>query len=175
LANEWRTTINELLWDEELGCWFDFAIVNKTLRREFFPTNLAPLWTGAYKSSNVVNRVLEYLRNSGALDFPGGIPTSMNQAGEQWDFPNGWAPLQHLVVDALDNSGNAEAKALAFEISEKWISSNYKAFEQSKKMFEKVSLNHFFNYKCISSLIYFIFFSTTLPTWVCQAVVENTK
>lgn len=63
---------------------------------------------------------------------------SLNHAGEQWDFPNGWAPLQHLVVDALEMTGNPEAKALAFEIAEKWISSNYKAFQQSKKMFEKV-------------------------------------
>lgn len=132
-----------------MGSWFDFEITSKTLRKQFYPSNLAPLWTGSYKSAGVVNQVLQYLRNSGALKFPGGVPTSLNHAGEQWDFPNGWAPLQHLIVDALDNSGNAEARALAFEIAEKWIASNYRAFQQSQKMFEKVivlfEISFFFN------------------------------
>ncbi|XP_035713254.1 trehalase isoform X1 [Folsomia candida] len=138
IAHEWKTMINELLWDEEEGCWFDFEIATKTLRKEFYPSNVVPLWTGSHNAVSVVNRVVGYLRRSGALAYPGGIPTSLTHAGEQWDFPNGWAPLQHLIVDALDNTGNLEAKALAFEIAEKWIATNYAAFKQGKdRMFEK--------------------------------------
>jgi alpha,alpha-trehalase len=59
--------------------------------------------------------------------------------GEQWDYPNGWAPLQHLIVDALDKSGEPEARTLAFEIAENWIMGNYKTYIQANKtMFEKV-------------------------------------
>ena len=27
------------------------------------------------------------------LSYPGGIPTSLRNTGEQWDFPNAWPPL----------------------------------------------------------------------------------
>jgi len=33
------------------------------------------------------------LQDLGVLDYPGGIPTSLLDSGEQWDFPNAWAPL----------------------------------------------------------------------------------
>lgn len=35
------------------------------------------------------------------LDFPGGLPTSLNYSGEQWDFPNAWPPL--VVSCSLHN------------------------------------------------------------------------
>jgi alpha,alpha-trehalase len=134
-----KDTINELLWDEEEGCWFDFDIINLKLRKEFYASNLIPLWAGAQKSDSAVRRVMQYMEKVGALSYQGGVPTSLTPAGEQWDFPNGWAPLQHLIVEALDRSGNPDAQALAFEISERWIASNYKAFTQSGNMFEKVN------------------------------------
>lgn len=33
------------------------------------------------------------MQNVGVLNFPGGIPTSLIESGEQWDFPNAWPPL----------------------------------------------------------------------------------
>jgi len=138
LANQLKTTINELLWDEGEGCWFDFDIINLKLRKEFYPSNLSPLWAGAEKSPDDVLRVMEYMNKVGALVYPGGVPTSLAHPGEQWDFPNGWAPLQHLIVEALDRSGNSKAQSLAMELAEKWVSTNYKAFKQVGKMFEKV-------------------------------------
>ena len=29
---------------------------------------------------------VKYLKNSGAFDYPGGVPTSMVNSGQQWDF-----------------------------------------------------------------------------------------
>ncbi len=29
--------------------------------------------------------------------FVGGVPTSMEPSGQQWDYPNGWAPLQVII------------------------------------------------------------------------------
>lgn len=137
VANEWRTMLDKLLWDEEFGVWFDYDMVKKQHRKQFYASNLTPLWTGAYQTVGVVDRVIEYLKMSGALEFPGGIPTSMKNAGEQWDYPNGWAPLQHLIVEALDRSGSPEAQNLAQEIAERWIMSNYRAYSEANKMFEK--------------------------------------
>ncbi|CAG7827959.1 unnamed protein product [Allacma fusca] len=143
IANEWRMMINEVLWDDELGSWFDYDIVQDELRKEFYPTNIVPLWAGAQPSNSTVHRLLTYLRSLKVLKFPGGVPTSTEQSGEQWDYPNGWPPLQHLLVEALEQSGDAEAKELAFELAERWIESNYIAFYQSQPhhMFEKYDVS----------------------------------
>ena len=37
-------------------------------------------------------------------DFPGGIPTSMKETQQQWDFPNAWPPTTEIVVTALRNA-----------------------------------------------------------------------
>ena len=66
----------------------------------------------------------------------------MQHSGQQWDFPNGWPPLQHLVVVGLEKTREPRAQALAFDLAQKWLTNNYNAYQQSmpKAMFEKVSL-----------------------------------
>lgn len=59
-------------------------------------------------------------------------------AGEQWDFPNGWAPLQHLVVDTFARFDSREAQDLAFDLAKKWTLGNYKYYEKKEAMLEKV-------------------------------------
>ena len=38
------------------------------------------------------------MKETGAIHCKGGIPTSMQESGQQWDFPNAWPPLQQLLV-----------------------------------------------------------------------------
>lgn len=58
------------------------------------------------------------------------------------DFPNGWAPLQHMLVEGLLKSGLKEARSLAEEIAIKWITTNYIAFKKSGVMHEKYDVEH---------------------------------
>ena len=44
-------------------------------------------------------QAIGYLEREGVVDLPGGFPTSLVESGQQWDFPNGWAPLQHMVIE----------------------------------------------------------------------------
>jgi len=140
-ANNFKKAINEVLWDPEAGSWFDYDNVRNERRNAFYPTNLVPLWVHAHENDAVVPKVVEYLKNSGALKYPGGIPTSLFQTGQQWDYPNGWAPLQHIVIEALEYSGNAEAKELAFESAQKWVQSNHLTFVLQEAMFEKYDVS----------------------------------
>ena len=68
------------------------------------------------------------------------MPTSKLNSGQQWDFPNAWAPLQHLFVMGLRNVAhlNPEAGDMARNLSKKWIESNYRGYRDTKAMFEKV-------------------------------------
>jgi len=88
--NKWQEAIHAILWDEEAGTWFDYDFVRREKRKYFFPTNVAPLWVNAHHGTAqaIAKRTVNYLHTSGATNFPGGIPTSMLQTGQQWDFPN---------------------------------------------------------------------------------------
>lgn len=140
LAKQWRNNINEVLWNDEDGVWYDYDLKNNIHRKYFYPTNLSPLWMGAVEKSLIrgyAPRVLGYLKQSSGLDFPGGIPSSLDRTGEQWDFPNAWPPLISIVVNALEAMGMKEAKQVAFHIAQTWVRSNLKGFETTKQMFEK--------------------------------------
>ena len=65
---------------------------------------------------------------------PGGVVTTLKETKQQWDAPNGWAPLQWLTVKGLQNYGQ---DTLAREIAERWVSLNMKVFRQTGKLMEK--------------------------------------
>ncbi|CAG9816903.1 unnamed protein product [Phaedon cochleariae] len=139
IASRWMEAVEAVLWHEEIGSWLDYDTINQVKRDFFHPTNIAPLWTGCYNTANkdnTVRSVLKYLQNKNIL-YPGGIPTTVEHTGEQWDYPNAWPPLQHMMIVGLNNTGDEHAKRLAYEIAAKWTRSNYKAFKQSGAMYEK--------------------------------------
>lgn len=53
------------------------------------------------------------------------------------DLPNGWAPVQHMIVEGLVNSGSKEARSLAEDIAVRWIRTNYAAYKKTGTMHEK--------------------------------------
>ena len=141
IAKNWLEAVTAVLWHEEVGVWLDYDMSNSVKRDYFYPSNIAPLWTGCYKESEkdkIVRLVLKYLQNKNIMMYPGGIPTTVEHTGEQWDYPNAWPPLQHMMVVGLNNTGDPVAQRLAFEIAETWVRSNYKAYKSSNTMFEKV-------------------------------------
>ncbi|XP_057324477.1 trehalase-like isoform X2 [Microplitis mediator] len=140
IAEEWKAAVDAVLWDEEVGAWLDYDILNGLKRDYFYPTNVLPLWTECYditKREIYVDKVLKYLDKSQIMLNLGGIPATFEHSGEQWDYPNAWPPLQYFVIMALDNSGDLHAQRLAYELSEIWVRSNYKAFKANNSMFEK--------------------------------------
>lgn len=88
-AQEFYVAINEVLWDEESGIWLDYDLINNKLRPYFTPTNFAPLWTNCFNLSrraNITEKVLAYIDRLKLDDYPGGIPNSLYNSGEQWDW-----------------------------------------------------------------------------------------
>jgi alpha,alpha-trehalase len=53
------------------------------------------------------------------------------------DFPNAWAPLQHMIIEGLATLNSEKANKLAQDISRRWLKSNYVAFEKTGRMVEK--------------------------------------
>ncbi|XP_029341480.1 trehalase-like [Acyrthosiphon pisum] len=137
---EWEEAVTAVLWDEKVGAWLDFDIINNKKRKYFHPTNISPLWTGCYAKNNteyIVSRVIDYLNKTEILRTPGGIPTTLRKTEQQWDHPNAWAPLQYITVMALEGTGNAVAQQMASKIASKWLCTNFVPYYNESKMFEK--------------------------------------
>lgn len=142
LAKYWRASIKAVLWHRTDGVWYDYDSHAKAPRRHFYPSCVTPLWSGAVEELDApfyASRIVRYLLTIDALKYPGGIPTSLEKSGEQWDFPNAFPPLQSIVIAGLEASGYEEARVLAREQANIWIKANYLGYSKWQKMFEKYS------------------------------------
>ncbi|WKX78587.1 trehalase family glycosidase [Zobellia laminariae] len=67
----------------------------------------------------------------------GGVVTTLKNTGEQWDAPNGWAPLQWMTIVGLENYGHEE---LANTIAQRWVKLNEKVYANTGKFVEKYNV-----------------------------------
>ena len=47
--DNFRTAIDEVMWNDEKGSWFDYDLINNKQREFFLASNVAPLWANCYK------------------------------------------------------------------------------------------------------------------------------
>ncbi len=107
-----------------------------------------PLWVGMLDVNKEANKI-QALRNAVIRNFEreGGIATAVNETPKisggkkegacQWAYPNGWAPLQWITIEALNNYGYTED---AKRISEKWLNVNTNVYNKTGRMFEKYNV-----------------------------------
>ncbi|XP_017838591.1 trehalase isoform X2 [Drosophila busckii] len=145
-AKKIQEAIQAVLWNEDAGCWLDYDLINEKPRDYFVPTNLSPLWVKAYNipdAERISKSVLNYIAKNKLDSFPGGVPNTLLQSGEQWDFPNVWAPMQYILVEGLDNLGTPEAKEMSKRWGHRWVKSNFEAYRETLSMFEKYDAEKF--------------------------------
>ena len=100
-AQERRQKINRLMWDEKAGLYYDYNFVKKGVRQYAFVTTFYPLWAGIADAKQAARVVA----NLNLFERPGGLQTSTNQSGNQWDAPFGWAPMQLIAIKGLRRYG----------------------------------------------------------------------
>ena len=67
----------------------------------------------------------------------GGVVSSLHESGQQWDYPNGWAPMQYMTYVGLRNY---EFYDTAEELKKRWMANNEKVFKETGKMMEKYNV-----------------------------------
>jgi alpha,alpha-trehalase len=67
----------------------------------------------------------------------GGIVSTPNNTGQQWDAPNGWAPQQWMAIAGLDRCNQ---KTLAKDIAMRWIKLNNNVYLRTSKLMEKYNV-----------------------------------
>ncbi|QHL86866.1 alpha,alpha-trehalase TreF [Nibribacter ruber] len=74
-----------------------------------------------------------------ARDFlqTGGLRTTLVHTGQQWDAPNGWAPLQWISIQGLRAYRKNE---LADTITARWVHQNLAVFKETGKLTEKYNV-----------------------------------
>ncbi|XP_019830465.2 trehalase [Bos indicus] len=142
LRAERMAALKDVLWDEDKGVWFDYDLENEKKNLEFYPSNFAPLWAGCFSDPDDVDKALKYLEDSRILTYQYGIPTSLQKTGQQWDFPNAWAPLQDLVIRGLAKSPSAKAQEVAFQLAQNWIRTNFDVYSKKSAMYEKYDISN---------------------------------
>src|SRR5215207_2527282 len=125
-----RRSVNRLMWDEKDGLYYDYDFARGAVRRYPFATTFYPLWVGIADRRQAA-RLVSNLR---LLERAGGLQTSTNASGSQWDAPFGWAPLQMIAVEGLRRYGYREE---ADRITANFLSTVLKEFIQYKTIVEK--------------------------------------
>ncbi|MEQ9232321.1 MAG: trehalase family glycosidase, partial [Cyclobacteriaceae bacterium] len=129
-----KALIHTFCWNDSLGFFMDYDFVKGEQTPVKSLAGVYPLFFGL-ATEDQASRVAEVIESE--FLQPGGVVTTLNNSGQQWDYPNGWAPLQWMTVKGLNNYGQAE---LSNEIAKRWLYLNDKVFKNTGKMTEKYNV-----------------------------------
>jgi alpha,alpha-trehalase len=123
-ASKRKKIINELMWDEEKGFFFDYNYITGKKTGYESATTFYPLWANLASKKQariLINKALPLLEEAGGLTAStekSRGPISEKRPERQWDYPYGWVPHQMLLWKGLTNYGyKKHAERLAY----KWL------------------------------------------------------
>jgi alpha,alpha-trehalase len=137
-AAQRQLAIEKYCWSSSLKFYTDYNFRKKALTNSITPAGLFPFVFFSHKQGylSLLARQAAAVVQEQLLQ-PGGLQTSTRETGEQWDAPNGWAPLQWMAVVGLARSGQL---GLAKEIAQRWTSLNEKVFNETGRLMEKYNV-----------------------------------
>jgi alpha,alpha-trehalase len=130
-AERRRAAMNRYLWDAKSRTFQDFNWRRNAFTDRPSAAMLFPLFTGEADDAQA-HGVAAFVRNQ--LLSRGGMVSTPRRTGQQWDAPNGWAPLQWAAVAGLNAYGERE---LAQAIAERWVGTVSRVYAQTGKLLEK--------------------------------------
>jgi alpha,alpha-trehalase len=129
-----KKSINKYCWNEEIGFYFDFDYINGIQKKPLTLAAAFPLFfeiASSHQAEQVANNLHAYFLKAG------GLISTTETTGQQWDAPNGWAPLQWIAIMGLRKYKHDE---LAKEIAKRWMHINEKVYQDTGKMMEKYNV-----------------------------------
>ena len=120
-ARKRKQLIDNYMWNEEKGMYFDYNTETKTQTNFEYATTFWPLWCGVaspHQAALIVKKALPKFECVGGLststEHSRGPVTAKNPQ-RQWDYPYGWAPHQIMAWDGLKKYGyHEEAERLCY-------------------------------------------------------------
>mgnify|MGYP003664384023 FL=1 len=134
LAETRKTAINQYMWCPEQQFFFDYNIKSHNMSSVKSLAATLPLYVqlASQLQADSVSNILknEFLK-------VGGLVTTVNSTEQQWDAPNGWAPLQWFATQGLSTYHH---DSLANDIKQRWMSTIETYFTQTGKLMEKYNV-----------------------------------
>jgi alpha,alpha-trehalase len=128
--------IDLYLWNDKTCFYHDY---DRCLQKQCSTESLAaclPLFVNI-ASAEQAQHVSQKLADFFLVD--GGLLTTLNDSPQQWDAPNGWAPLHWFAVIGLHNY---QLNALAKEIMKKWLGTVEQQFSMDSNILEKYNVKN---------------------------------
>ncbi len=129
-----KEAIQEYCWNQERGFYFDYNIKEQRFSDAYTLAAAYPLFFNIADQNQA--RQVALLINEKFMK-PGGLVTTLNFTGQQWDAPLGWAPLQWIAYKGLRNYAFDE---IARQVKHCWLQTNEKTYEVTGKMMEKYNV-----------------------------------
>jgi alpha,alpha-trehalase len=126
--------IIKYFWDDEIGYFQDYNYKKQEFTGILSLAGMYPFYFDIAERGHIDQAKIVLTEK---FLFEGGLVTTLNETGQQWDSPNGWAPLQWISIVGL---ANYEQDDMAFDIAERWVSLNQKVFSDTRKMMEKYNV-----------------------------------
>lgn len=121
-------------WDDTTGFFKDIFWANGQKSPAMTLAAVTPLFLGWATPAQAV-AVARQLEEK--FLQPGGFCTTLHISGQQWDAPNGWAPLQWMAWRGLKNYGLDQLAATA---RQRWLRLNESVYQATGKMMEKYNV-----------------------------------
>jgi alpha,alpha-trehalase len=128
--------INQYMWDQQSCFYYDFDFIagQKTSIQSL--AACLPLFS-QIASKQQAEHIAHKLESSFLME--GGLVTTLNNSAQQWDAPNGWAPLHWFAVVGLTNYG---FDSLSVNIMNRWMTTVEQQFNADNNIMEKYNVQH---------------------------------
>ena len=135
LATARQQAMEKYLWNEKEGWYADYDLKSKKVRNQLTAAALFPLYVKA-AAQDRADKVAA--ATSSRLLKPGGITTTTVNSGQQWDAPNGWAPLQWVATEGLQNYGQNK---VAMDVTWRFLKNVQHTYDREQKLVEKYDVS----------------------------------
>jgi alpha,alpha-trehalase len=126
-----RRAVDRYLWDPAAGAYLDYRWTHRERIERVSAATLYPLFVSLASETQAAAVAATAARQ---LLRPGGLVTTPLESGQQWDAPNGWAPLQWIAVAGLRQYSK---NALAETIACRFLHDVAAVYDQTGKLVEK--------------------------------------
>ena len=135
LATARQKAIESHLWNDKEGWYADYDLKSKKVRNQLTAAALFPLYVKAAAQDRAEKVAAA---TSSRLLKPGGIATTTVNSGQQWDAPNGWAPLQWVAAEGLQNYGQEK---VSMDVTWRFLKNVQHTYDREKKLVEKYDVS----------------------------------
>lgn len=131
LASQRQQAMESTLWNDKKGWYADYDMRRKAVSDSLTAAALYPLFVKA-AAQDRADKVAA--ATQAQLLKAGGVLTTTVNTGQQWDAPNGWAPLQWIAAVGLENYGHDD---LSMEVTWRFLTNVQHTYDREKKLVEK--------------------------------------